>query len=145
MSDSDKSRSSDRSRSSPERSRDSSGRSRDSPGRSRGSPRPVPRQSSSNVPVNPKPFINSLTGQEVNVKLKWGMEYRGILKCADTYMNLQLTDAEEYIQHVKKSTMKTLLIRCNNILYVHKFDREAFEENERRLAAEKAQNNNTEE
>lgn len=26
------------------------------------------------VPVNPKPFLNDLTGKQVIVKLKWGME-----------------------------------------------------------------------
>jgi hypothetical protein len=33
------------------------------------------------VPVNPKPFLNNLTGKPVIVKLKWGMEYKGILSC----------------------------------------------------------------
>ena len=27
--------------------------------------------------VNPKPFLNDLTGKDVIVKLKWGMEYEG--------------------------------------------------------------------
>ena len=27
------------------------------------------------VPVNPKPFLNDLTGKQVICKLKWGMEY----------------------------------------------------------------------
>jgi len=31
------------------------------------------------APINPKPFINDLTGKAVLVKLKWGMEYKG--KC----------------------------------------------------------------
>lgn len=31
------------------------------------------------VPVNPKPFLNDLTGKPVIVKLKWGMEYKGAL------------------------------------------------------------------
>lgn len=30
------------------------------------------------VPVNPKPFLNNLTGKRVIVKLKWGMEYKGM-------------------------------------------------------------------
>ena len=30
-----------------------------------------------NMPVNPKPFLNSLTGKSVMVKLKWGHEYKG--------------------------------------------------------------------
>ena len=29
------------------------------------------------MPVNPKPFLNDLTGKQVVVKLKWGMEYKG--------------------------------------------------------------------
>jgi len=29
-------------------------------------------------PVNPKPFLAEMTGQEVVVKLKWGMEYKGV-------------------------------------------------------------------
>jgi len=33
-------------------------------------------------PVNPKPFLAELTGQDVVVKLKWGMEYKGELRCA---------------------------------------------------------------
>ena len=31
------------------------------------------------MPVNPKPFLNELTGKMVIVKLKWGMEYKGNL------------------------------------------------------------------
>ncbi len=29
------------------------------------------------MPVNPKPFLNDLTGNPIIVKLKWGMEYKG--------------------------------------------------------------------
>jgi small nuclear ribonucleoprotein F len=42
------------------------------------------------VVVNPKPFLAGLTGQEVVVKLKWGMEYKGVLLAIDSYMNLQV-------------------------------------------------------
>ena len=31
------------------------------------------------IPMNPKPFLNDLTGKPVIVKLKWGMEYKGAL------------------------------------------------------------------
>ena len=31
------------------------------------------------IPVNPKPFLNELTGKPVIVKLKWGMEYKGTI------------------------------------------------------------------
>ena len=40
--------------------------------------------------VNPKPFLNGLTGMQVVVKLKWGMEYKGVLLAVDSYMNLQV-------------------------------------------------------
>jgi len=42
------------------------------------------------VPVNPKPFLNDLTGKAVMVKLKWGQEYKGFLVSVDSYMNLQV-------------------------------------------------------
>ena len=41
--------------------------------------------------MNPKPFLNGLTGKPVLVKLKWGMEYKGYLVSVDGYMNLQVS------------------------------------------------------
>ena len=35
-------------------------------------------------PVNPKPFLNDLVGKKVVVKLKWGMEYQGVLKASES-------------------------------------------------------------
>lgn len=49
------------------------------------------------MPINPKPFLNSLTGKAVLVKLKWGHEYKGYLVSVDGYMNLQLANTEEHI------------------------------------------------
>ena len=40
-------------------------------------------------PVNPKPFMQELTGKPVFVRLKWGLEYKGFLVSTDGYMNLQ--------------------------------------------------------
>ncbi len=40
------------------------------------------------VTMNPKPFLNSLTGKAVMVKLKWGHEYKGFLVSIDGYENL---------------------------------------------------------
>ena len=42
------------------------------------------------MPLNPKPFLNGLTGKPVIIKLKWGMEYKGILVSTDNYMNVQV-------------------------------------------------------
>eukprot|EP01036_Dinobryon_divergens_P024044 gene24044-32458_t len=68
--------------------------------------------------INPKPFLNSLTGQPVIVKLKWGMEYKGILLAIDSYMNLQLADTEEFIDGELSGNLGEVLIRCNNVLYI---------------------------
>lgn len=43
------------------------------------------------LPLNPKPFLNGLTGKPVMVKLKWGMEYKGYLVSVDGYMNMQVS------------------------------------------------------
>ncbi|KAL4576802.1 hypothetical protein LXL04_012902 [Taraxacum kok-saghyz] len=70
------------------------------------------------VPVNPKPFLNNLTGKPVFVKLKWGMEYKGYLVSVDSYMNLQLANSEEYIDGQFTGNLGEILIRCNNVLYL---------------------------
>ncbi|KAK2197355.1 bifunctional LSM domain superfamily/LSM domain [Babesia duncani] len=70
-------------------------------------------------PLNPKPFLNNLTGKRVIVKLKWGMEYKGTLKSYDGYINLALQDAEEWEGGVLKGKLGgDVLVRCNNMLYI---------------------------
>ncbi|RLN04804.1 hypothetical protein C2845_PM13G09450 [Panicum miliaceum] len=71
-----------------------------------------------NVPVNPKPFLNNLTGKTVIVKLKWGMEYKGYLVSVDSYMNLQLANTKEYIDGQFSGNLGEILIRWNNVLYL---------------------------
>ncbi|TRY62089.1 hypothetical protein TCAL_13791 [Tigriopus californicus] len=70
------------------------------------------------MPMNPKPFLNSLTGKPVMVKLKWGHEYKGFLVSTDGYMNLQLASTEEFIDGTCTGNLGEVLIRCNNVLYV---------------------------
>jgi small nuclear ribonucleoprotein F len=70
------------------------------------------------VPVNPKPFLNDLTGKQVIVKLKWGMEYKGYLVSVDSYMNLQLANTEEFIDGQSVGMLGEVLIRCNNVLHM---------------------------
>ncbi|KAG1755923.1 hypothetical protein EDB19DRAFT_1663690 [Suillus lakei] len=61
-------------------------------------------------PVNPKPFMQELTGKPVFVKLKWGLEYKGFLVSTDGYMNLQTGKSNGALGEV--------FIRCNNVLYI---------------------------
>merc|ERR1719276_243513 len=69
-------------------------------------------------PVNPKPFLNDLTGKLVLVKLKWGMEYKGTLKSIDSYMNLQLLNTEEWVEGSFRGNLGEVFLRCNNVLYI---------------------------
>lgn len=68
--------------------------------------------------VNPKPFLADLTGKVVQVRLKWGMEYKGRLESSDAYMNLQLLKTEEYIDGELAGYLGEVLVRCNNVLYI---------------------------
>ncbi|PVG01048.1 mRNA processing-related protein [Serendipita vermifera] len=70
------------------------------------------------APVNPKPFLQDLTGKAVAVKLKWGLEYRGFLVSTDAYMNLQLANTEEYQNGKSNGALGEVFIRCNNVLYI---------------------------
>ena len=79
---------------------------------------------SGTMPLNPKPFLNGLTGKAVLVKLKWGMEYKGYLISVDAYMNLQLANTEEYIDGNCTGNLGEVLIRCNNVLYIRGVDDE---------------------
>ncbi|CAB9497748.1 Small nuclear ribonucleoprotein F [Seminavis robusta] len=68
--------------------------------------------------VNPKPFLADLTGKTVRVKLKWGMEYEGVLTSVDSYMNVHLESTQEYVDGQFAGFLGEVLIRCNNILYI---------------------------
>ncbi|CAH0557723.1 unnamed protein product [Brassicogethes aeneus] len=70
------------------------------------------------MPINPKPFLNGLTGKAVLVKLKWGHEYKGFLVSVDGYMNLQLANTEEHIDGNVTGNLGEVLIRCNNVLFI---------------------------
>uniref|UniRef100_A0A3Q2YBC7 Sm protein F n=2 Tax=Euteleostomi TaxID=117571 RepID=A0A3Q2YBC7_HIPCM len=70
------------------------------------------------LPLNPKPFLNGLTGKPVMVKLKWGMEYKGYLVSVDGYMNIvachvggQLANTEEYVDGALAGHLGEVLIR----------------------------------
>ncbi|KAJ1986141.1 hypothetical protein H4R33_003540 [Dimargaris cristalligena] len=75
--------------------------------------------------VNPKPFLQDLTGKAVMVTLKWGMEYKGFLTSVDSYMNIQLANAEEFKDGASTGgVLGELLIRCNNVLYIRGIEEE---------------------
>ncbi|KAG4421799.1 hypothetical protein IFR04_005049 [Cadophora malorum] len=71
------------------------------------------------VPINPRPMLQNLVNEEVVIRLKWGQtEYKGRLVSIDSYMNIQLSGAEEWIDQEMTSVLGQVLIRCNNVLWI---------------------------
>jgi small nuclear ribonucleoprotein F len=71
--------------------------------------------------------VPRLTASRVNkdivVRLKWGeTEYKGRLVSTDSYMNIQLTNAQEFIDQKFTSDLGQILIRCNNVLWIKSAD-----------------------
>lgn len=85
-----------------------------------------------------------LTGHQVKVKLKWGMEYQGKLESSDAYMNLLLQDCEEFIDGQFAGFLGTVLIRCNNVLYVQAAPLDDDEEDDAEERAERKGQQDTE-
>ncbi|TVY68822.1 putative small nuclear ribonucleoprotein F [Lachnellula suecica] len=62
---------------------------------------------------------NHSVNEEVVIRLKWGQtEYKGRLVSIDSYMNIQLSGAEEWIDQQMTSVLGQVLIRCNNVLWI---------------------------
>lgn len=72
--------------------------------------------------LNPKPFVWHCVEEKVRVRLKWGIEYIGVLASADDYFNLHLADAVEVADEgrAEKVPVGDVVIRCNNVLYLGK-------------------------
>jgi small nuclear ribonucleoprotein F len=71
------------------------------------------------APVNPRPMLQSLINEDVIIRLKWGQtEYKGRLISVDSYMNVQLSNTEEFIDGKSTGSLGQVLIRCNNVLWI---------------------------
>ncbi len=64
----------------------------------------------------PIDVLNNAKGKRVLVKLKNGTEISGILQAMDLHLNMWLNDAEQ-ITNKEKTTLGTVLVRGDNILY----------------------------
>lgn len=65
--------------------------------------------------INPKKFLASLINKKILVKLKWGIEYKGILVSFDDYINVRICNTEEWINGKEIGVLGEIVIRCNNI------------------------------
>ncbi|EQL27698.1 small nuclear ribonucleoprotein F, partial [Blastomyces dermatitidis ATCC 26199] len=64
------------------------------------------------VPLNPRPMLQSLVNEDIIVRLKWGQtEYKGQLVSVDSYMNIQLSNTEEFIDGKSTGSLGQVLIR----------------------------------
>ena len=71
--------------------------------------------------TNPKPFVNSLLGNETICRTKWGQtEYRGYLVSVDGNWNLLLANTKELIDgdYTSSTDLGEVFIRANSILYI---------------------------
>ena len=68
--------------------------------------------------INPKNLLSSFCGKSVNISLKWGIVYKGVLESFDSYMNIKINGAEEWVNEKKIGNLGQILIRCNNIAYI---------------------------
>ena len=66
----------------------------------------------------PLKLLNRAKKTKINVKLKSGSEYNGILDKCDNNMNLIIKDAEETNNGEPIARYGRVLIRGNNILYI---------------------------
>lgn len=64
------------------------------------------------VPLNPRPMLQSLVNEEVIVRLKWNQtEYTGRLVSVDSYMNIQMSNTEEWSNGKSAGMLGQVLIR----------------------------------
>lgn len=67
--------------------------------------------------MKPLDALNELVDNQVLVRLKNGMEFRGTLKAFDIHINLVLDDAEFHDGEVDKK-FKTIFLRGDMVLFI---------------------------
>ncbi|KAI5172608.1 small nuclear ribonucleoprotein F [Nematocida sp. LUAm3] len=64
--------------------------------------------------MTPSMLLEELQNKSVTIHLKWKDSYTGYLVSFDKYLNIHLKDAKK-----NRSQVGDVVIRCNNILYLH--------------------------
>ena len=67
---------------------------------------------------NPLTILQNAQNSQILLRLKDGIEYRGILKEIDAYMNMILEDATEIMDGSPVAKYNEIFIRGNNLLFV---------------------------
>ena len=66
----------------------------------------------------PLTVLQKNTKKDVIVTLKSGVEYKGKMENVDSYMNLIMTDAEEFNQGKVVGKFGRVIVRGNNVLFI---------------------------
>lgn len=74
--------------------------------------------SSSQPPKRPLTLLQKSLNQRVAVRLKSEIEYKGVMNNVDSYMNLILVNAEEYLGQDLLANYGKVVIRGNNVLFI---------------------------
>lgn len=68
---------------------------------------------------------NDSVNEDVRIRLKWGTsEYTGHLVSVDSYMNIQLSDAEEFMDGKSTGSLGQVLIRYAPLSIINHRERE---------------------
>lgn len=62
--------------------------------------------------------LQKAINKPVIVRLKGELEYRGTMSNVDAYMNVILTDAEEYAAGSLSANFGKVVIRGNNVIFI---------------------------
>ncbi|WP_337862629.1 U6 snRNA-associated Sm-like protein LSm6 [Nitrososphaera sp.] len=73
---------------------------------------------SSPQPKRPLSILQRSINRKVAVRLKSEIEYKGRMNNVDSYMNLILTDAEEFNGNDVMANYGKVVIRGNNVLFI---------------------------
>ena len=74
--------------------------------------------SSQQQPKRPLSTLQRAINRKVAVRLKSEIEYKGRMNNVDSYMNLILTDAEEFSGSDVLANYGKVVIRGNNVLFI---------------------------
>ncbi|MGI0020587.1 MAG: U6 snRNA-associated Sm-like protein LSm6 [Nitrososphaera sp.] len=74
--------------------------------------------SPSQQPKRPLSILQRSINRKVAVRLKSEIEYKGKMNNVDSYMNLILTDAEEFNGSDVMANYGKVVIRGNNVLFI---------------------------
>jgi small nuclear ribonucleoprotein len=74
--------------------------------------------SQSTTPKRPLTMLQKSTKKKVVVRLKNEVEYKGKMDNVDSYMNLIMTDAEEFHDGKVLANYGRVIVRGNNVLFI---------------------------